>query len=162
MDLAANVFGTLLPVVATSEVPSARWLGINFRAGFLIPLDGFGRKVLGIFPGLYAWSMFVSGKAYGVTNLNGPQLVVSYTREASGRIVRYGGYVKAAMIASGVKLEGLASREVAAGAFVHIRPSARWNRPFTLSVDASNLAYAQTRFSLSLTTFSLSVGFSLF
>ena len=141
--------------------------GVNLRAGYALPLDHLGRNTVSILPGIYAWSMFVPGNQYGVQNLNGPQLVLALSHEQGSRLggfgmfQRGGGYFKFAVIDQGVALASPSNRELAVGASETIRFFAL-PRPLVFSADYSTLSFASDGFAMTLSTFSLSIGASLF
>ncbi len=167
-DLAFSVFGTVLPLTNTpSSLPAARWFGLNARAGYRIALDRRGRNTLSILPGYYAWSMFVSGSQYGVQNLNGPQLVLSYNHETGSplggfaTLQRFGGFVKGAVMDAGFAIGSPANHEVAGGLQITTRFFAI-PKPLVFSIDVSSLRLTSGAFTMDLSTFSFSLGASLF
>jgi hypothetical protein len=167
-DVALGAFGTLLPLTENpGSLPGARWLGVSLRAGYTIPLDSLGRNTLSLLPGAYFWSMFVPGQVYGIENLNGPQLVLAYGHEIGSRLGHAGTfrwvgvYLKAAMMDSSLGLSSLANHELSAGGQATVWISGL-SHPFAFTVDASALTFAQTNFSMSLTTLSCSVGYAFF
>jgi hypothetical protein len=166
IDLAFSIFGTLFPLgVSPSSLPSARWLGINARAGYQLPLDAGWKNVVTFLPGFYEWTMYVAGDAYGVSKLNGPQLVIAYSREVGSRLFgfgtfqRFGAYGKFAAMSAGFALTGVDNRELAVGANAVVR-FFKIPQPLVFSVDVSSLQFAQGVFAMSLQTYSFSIGYS--
>jgi hypothetical protein len=167
-DAAFSVFGTVVPLSHSPDsLPSARWLGINVRGGYQLPLDRLSRNTLSILPGVYAWSMFVPNDQYGLQNLDGPQLVLAYNRAQGAKLgnfatlLRYGGYIKVAVIGSGFGLTGLSNHEFAAGAQLTLRFFSL-PKPLVLATDYSSLRFVTEGFAMNLSTISLSLGTSLF
>ena len=167
-DAALGVYGTILPLTESpGGLPGARWLGVNLRAGYTIPLDSLGRNTLSLLPGVYFWSMFVPGQVYGIENLNGPQFVLAYGHELGSRLGHLGtfrwvgAYLKAAVMDSSLGLSSLGNHEFSAGAQVTVW-IAGLSHPLAFALDGSALVFQQTGFSMNLTTASFSVGYAFF
>ena len=64
-------FGTLLAFGASpSSVPTARYLGINGRVGYRLPVD-LGSTEWFFLGGWYLWTMYTPDGSYGVNALSG-------------------------------------------------------------------------------------------
>jgi hypothetical protein len=118
-------------------------------------------------PGMYFWSMFVPGQAYGIQNLNGPQLVLAYGHESGSKLghfatlQRFGGYLKCAVVDTNLGVSSAANHEIAVGGQATVRFFGL-SRPFAIALDYSSLVFSDTDIALSLSTLSFSVGYAFF
>lgn len=130
---------TLLPVTRSGTGKSAtmRFLGLNFRGGYVIP--GVPKPwMITLMGGYYFATTFVSTNEFGYSGLSGPQLYpnVRYLTRSGNQVT---GYLKFSPIASGFALLSFSNREVAAGG------SYIWTRPgVALNLDFSDLALSYT------------------
>jgi hypothetical protein len=131
-------FINLFPLV-TPDVPWARFLGVNLRAGY--PVWGAGKptrfKVSG---GWYYTTTFVSGGLYGFAHLMGPQLYPSVEHDLSRGRGMIGGYLKYSPVrGSGFSFLPLSNREIAVGARWSRAPDSR-GRIWSVELDVSSIA----------------------
>ncbi len=157
-SLGLTSFITMLPMTnSRSDGKAGRFLGVNLRAAYALPL-GRGPWALGFAFGGYFSTMFVTDDAFGYQNVAGPQLYPSLRRRfANGESI--GAYAKYSPVSSGLSLMTLANREIAFGI--------DWNRPlqsgesFGLGLDISNLVLYEgsTAIDSSTVTIGLNYGF---
>lgn len=118
-SLGGTVYFTALPIT-TNQAVSARYIGLNFRAGYQLPsklLPASLRNSMDVsllFGGYYA-TMFVSEKKFGYENLMGPQIfpALNYQLPNGDRI---GGYFKFSPVTDGLSMLSLSNNELALGA----------------------------------------------
>ncbi|MCM2277245.1 MAG: hypothetical protein NDJ89_04160 [Oligoflexia bacterium] len=128
----ANAFATLA-TLAGSEGITARFLGVNVRAG--VPLAE-AREVpeswsLRAYGGYYYTTMFVSDDLFGFRNMHGPQLYPAFQKTLSGD-ERVAFYLKFSPVSPDFGDLSLSNRELAAGA--------AWSRgPLSVTLDVSDI-----------------------
>jgi hypothetical protein len=122
-DIASNAFFTAFPL-NQNYAASARFLGVNFRLGYTLPLIQAPWKV-SLHGGWYYTTMRVAQNQFGFTNMAGPQIfsVIQRTLK-SNDIAR--GYIKISPVSSSAtsSLWSFKNRELAlGGAYVHFLPN---------------------------------------
>jgi hypothetical protein len=153
-DVAVTGFMTLLPITDNSpEV--ARFVGLNFRAGYAFPQiqEPWRLSLLG---GVYYTTMWVTHNAFGFRNLAGPQLFPTIRRALKhGQTIS--GYLKYSPINDGLHVLALSNRELAGG-LAFALPLGN-GHPFAVTFDAANLALSFGGVTISSTTFTLGAGY---
>ncbi|MBI2604457.1 MAG: hypothetical protein HYW49_00090 [Deltaproteobacteria bacterium] len=163
LDVAFNMFGNLFTLSHSptafpdgSELPPARFYGINGRIGYRLPID-LGATEFLFLTGWYFWGMTVTAPSpastYGVKQLNGPQLFFMVSRTAKGQI-GYWGHTKLALISDRVRLNDIRNREIAIGGGVQL--SAKQKNPFALTLDIAHARFFND--DNGMTLLSISVG----
>ena len=153
-DLGVGMFFSLVPI--TSNIPNtwARFLGLNLRLGYSIPLSP--RWTLGLVTGTYYTTMFVSKTAkVGFENLMGPQIYPTL-RYQLNKNVTFASYFKISAVGSQFQLHGIDDRELATG-FSYIRNTAN-GRPMIMSLDFSSLQATISNVTISSKSASLGIG----
>jgi hypothetical protein len=132
--------------------PTMKVLGINGRAGYILPWDTWGMnwQILG---GIYYWSMFVEKNAYGVKPLTGPQAYLTAARGGDSRERVLYTYLKLASISDGT-IYSITNREVAIGAGLGITVTPN---PFLVTLDIAQTAFAKGNNSMKLETVNIGV-----
>ena len=155
-DLAIAGYYTLLPLVTNQSGISARFLGLNFRAGYSVPFVRAPWQ-LTLMTGVYYTTTIVTNNSFGFQDLMGPQFFpVLRGRVANADSVL--GYFKFSPVGAGFALTSLSNREIAFGVgWSHLFRNAR---SITVSVDWANLSLLIDDTTIQSTSLSLSVGYS--
>ncbi|OFZ83434.1 MAG: hypothetical protein A2583_09920 [Bdellovibrionales bacterium RIFOXYD1_FULL_53_11] len=135
LELGGSIYGNVQPVlVVPSTVESARFMGINARAGYRLPMRWFDWRWTA-YGGAYFWMMFTSGSKYGIQYISGPQLFFGGA-STDPNIRRIGLYIKYAPLFESFTAVKFANFEGAVGGACQItRPGARYNVQGTLDVS---------------------------
>jgi len=160
IEFSANAFGSIYHFRhIPSQKARADVLGYNIRGSlrFSHRPSGWFLRLTG---GVYTLQTTVAGQIYGISNLVGPQGIVSIHQKWKKRSETLSFYVKYAPIASKLsQLNLLYSREAAAGMSVQIS-NWRHRPPAYLNIDYSSLNIRITGVP-AVTVRSMSVGVSL-
>lgn len=139
LDVDLSGYINLLPVYhSASDVPAARFFGINTRLGYRLPMS-LGSWEWSFLGGLYVWSMIVPGGNYGLSYLAGPQVFIQARDHQEGHRA-FAFYVKFAPIGESTGEFSLRNREIAAGGSYQINSPAA-ARPLSLTLDLSHARY---------------------
>jgi len=152
----ASGYFTLVPLTraGAGKDSTARFLGVNLRAGYVLPnvTKPWSVSILG---GLYYVTTLVDTGEFGITNLTGPQLYPSF-RYTLKRGDQMGVYFKFSPVSAKLGLLSLQNREMAAGvSYIFLRQG------FSVSADFSQLSLSYVSdfpIELHSQTASLSVG----
>ncbi|MGK5086170.1 hypothetical protein WDW86_01315 [Bdellovibrionota bacterium FG-2] len=165
IDASASAYFTLLPLWFSSTPaaqPSARFLGINGRLNYLFAGTP-GKTEWSLGTGWYMWSMFVSGNAYGISLLTGPQLFLQTKRFAAGERAKFA-YFKFAPITAGASIPKLADRELAIGGGFQLN-SPLASKALLLTLDVADIRLSPTQIGLidsfSINMLSVSAGLQM-
>ncbi|MCM2278645.1 MAG: hypothetical protein NDJ89_11280 [Oligoflexia bacterium] len=135
-DLALSAFGNLVPLMSSrGDGVVARVVGANFRVGYLVPGISDPWR-LGLMVGGYYTTMLVTRKAFGYTNIVGPQIfptILRRFRNGHGMAA----YFKFSPISDGTSLLALGNREIATGLSYSI-PQAS-DESLEMSLDLADL-----------------------
>lgn len=160
-DFAANTFFTLLPLSSNIPDVTVRFLGINFRFGYVLQSIPQPWSV-SLLAGYYYVTTFVSPPSLGFVNLAGPQFFPVVRRKFRNGDAAYA-YLKFSPLTNGVSLEllNLSNRELAIGGGWST-PLAN-GHPFSLALDVSTFSFDVPKRSklIEYSTFSLSAGYGL-
>ena len=156
-DYGFTAYLTLLPLTSNRSGVTARFFGLNARAGYSLPVVKEPWRVT-LMGGIYYASMFVSGAKFGYSNVTGPMLypvarrILSTTDSVSG-------YFKYSPITDGLAFLAVTNREVAAGlAWNHQRESGKQT---SVSFDFADFYLLARNVSLRNKTFSLALSLGL-
>lgn len=155
IDIGLSAYMTLLPVTSSPAGLSARFLGINLRSGYLLPVLSNPWQ-LSIAAGWYYVTMYVPTNDFGFTNLSGPQLfpVLKYIRNDGDTISTY---VKFSPVSNQLAIMDIASREIAAGfTWVHVLKN---KHPISFALDFANVKAVVEEADVNLNSMSASVGY---
>jgi hypothetical protein len=155
-DFGFTTYLTLVPL--TSNQPkSARFLGVNFRIGYVLPgvKDPWRVTLLG---GLYYTTMFVSTGDFGFQNLAGPQLFPVVMRTFRNRDSALA-YLKFSPVGTGFGLITLYNHEKAVGG-AYIRPL-EGGRTMSASIDIAQLQLRIGRTTQVSSSVTVGVGYGL-
>ncbi len=148
IEASLGAYFSLLPLwyssVPTAQ-PSARFLGTNARLNYLFAGTP-GKTEWSFGTGWYMWSMFVSGNAYGINLLTGPQLFLQTKRFAAGERAKFA-YLKFAPITAGTSIPKLADREIAVGGGIQMN-SPKASRALLLTFDVADIRLSPTQIGL--------------
>jgi hypothetical protein len=163
-DVGVTPYLTLQPLSTNQSGVSARFLGANFRVGYLVPFPKEPWR-LTLMAGFYYTTTFITDSAFGFKNLMGPQIFPVLRRMLSPR-TSLAAYIKFSPVGSGIGISDFANREVAGGlSFTWLQRSAAKDSvvtPYIVSIDASNLTIFVEDTTITSTSMSLSVGMGLF
>lgn len=158
-DVGISTYLTLLPITDSRSDITARFFGLNFRFGYVVP----GIKDpwrLSILAGSYYTTMFVTNKTFGFRNMSGPQLFPNAQRKLeNGDILGF--YLKFSPMMNGWSFLSLSkSREIAAGgSWSHVLEN---GQPLSLSLDVANFTLTINNIDISSTSVSVGAGYGLF
>jgi len=154
-DLGTNLFFNAVPLWDTDQNVTVRYIGLNFRIGYVVPsiYEPWRLSILG---GWYYTAMLVTNNLFGFKNLNGPQLFPLLRKGIGGRKSIYI-YAKFSPLSSGFKILALSNREVAVGLGMIIR--IRKVRSMIVSLDYNNIRYTENDISTVSDSASLSLGY---
>jgi len=160
-DFAANTFFTVLPLSSNLSNVSVRFLGINFRFGYV--LQNIPRPwSVSLLGGYYYVTTFVSPPALGFVNLAGPQFFPVVRRKFRNGDAAYG-YLKFSPLTNGVSfsLLSVSNRELALGGGWST-PLAN-GHPFSLALDISSFSFkvAKRNKNIDYSTISVSAGYGI-
>ncbi len=154
-DLGIVGFGTLFPLTRSRGNVTARFFGLNVRAGYTLPSvrDPWTLRILA---GVYYTTMVVQPAVFGFRNMGGPQVFPTLRRALDQRDAVFG-YLKFSPVSSGSSPLSFENRELAAGL--------GWSRQrgdlsqFAVTADYSNLALNVKGVEIDSSSFSLAVGY---
>jgi hypothetical protein len=134
-DLGLSTFFTVAQLSKSSDV-NVRYLGLNFRVGYLVPnlsTDWF----LSIYGGWYYTTTFNDSQEFGYANLSGPQIYPSIKKVLpNGDVVSV--YFKYSPVSSSFNLLKLSNREIAGGlSYIRLLPD---DHSIGASFDISNIS----------------------
>ncbi len=157
-SLGFSAYATALQLTSSRDV-SARFLGLNARAGYRVPFLPEPWQ-LTLMAGYYYTTMFVKPASFGYRNVGGPQLFPTVRRAfKTGDFAS--AYFKYSPIANGVSLLGPTNREIGTG--VSYTFSGRRANPLSAYFDYStfnlDLPLQEFRMSTSSITLGASYGF---
>ena len=152
-DLAASCYFTLLPLRSSNGI-IARFLGLNFRVGYILPFIKSPWQ-MHVLAGMYYTTMFVTTNSFGFRNLAGPQFFPVITRAfKNGSSMT--GYFKFSPISSGFAIRSFSNRELAFGlSYALALPN---KHPLSFSLDVANVHFKLDRY-LGITYDSSSISF---
>lgn len=164
--LSGNIFSTVLPLITSTtlnnspaSLPSAQFLGANLRAGYRFRLP-FMKGNWSVSTGWYYWQMTVANNIYGLLNVSGPQVFLTYDMALPSDhslfvYVKYAPLFQTSAFVSG-------NYEIALGGGYKLSP-ARWTHRLDLTTDLSSLSFTSPIDSASsgLVTVSLGLQFWL-
>ena len=151
-EVAWSAYTTAVHVAQTPS-DSIRFLGLNLRAGYIIPIER-SRWRVSVLAGAYYTTTFVPGGGYGFNNMLGPQLYpnLRYTLSNDSSLSAYIKY--SPVSGAGVALLPASNFEFAAGGgFLRDLPG---GRSWGLSFDYAQIQLGFTL--VNITTRSLSLG----
>lgn len=159
-DFAITAFGTVANLHSSDPDLRAKFLGINFRIGYMTPWLREPWR-FGIMVGTYYTTMFVTDNAFGIKDLMGPQVfpTLRHTLRNGDSI---SAYIKYSPVAQSFSLLTLSNREAAFGsAWTSIMKN---GHPFSASADFSNLYMTlndavRGDVKVNFSTFSFSLGY---
>ncbi len=136
-DYSGNLFATALPLSSSRSDISARFLGANFRVGYVLPFPEEPFR-LSLSVGAYYTTMIVSDQAFGYNSLIYPQFypTLSYRLKKGSAVSFYGKFVP---LGQGLSI-GATERELAYGMVVSY--AFRSGRVMTFSADAADLKFS--------------------
>jgi hypothetical protein len=156
-DLGSTVYATLLPLSVSKPGVSMRFLGVNIRSGYSLPIVPSPFRLVLRF-GVYFTTMGVSGSPLGYYNQLGPQLYpeLRYSMK-NGKMLST--YFKFAPVADGIGFLSMANYETATG----LAYGFPLNHEHMLSgsIDYSHLELRYPLTNVNLSTISFGVGYSL-
>jgi hypothetical protein len=158
LSLGANVFGTVAPVFFSNrDRPNPWFIGVNGRIGYTPPWKVW-QGVFGINLGYYLWTMWVSDQSYGLRQVAGPQLFLTYGRGGTGVRSTFF-YFKFAPLFSGDPGYQFENRDIAVGSSVRIN-SVRARIPIQLTLDVAHFSITSIAAGNTIRTLSSSIGFN--
>ncbi len=157
IELGLSAYLTIVPLTSNQSDATARFLGVNLRAGYRIPLV-HEPWVLSLMAGVYYTTMFVTDDKFGFRNLMGPQFYPVVRRFfANGSSL--GGYFKYSPVGDGAALSNLSDREIGAG--ISYGFGRRNGNPVSVAFDVANLGLVVDGSTISSTSYSLGVSMGL-
>lgn len=140
LDIGANSFFTLIPFAnQPTRLNPARFLGINGRVGYRLPLN-FANISWSVSLGYYFWTMIVPSNQYGMQYLSGPQLFLTgFVPFARGMGAFW--YLKYAVIADRFMVSFDTNREFAVGGGFQF--SYKWKKAWSVTTDLATSAFSQ-------------------
>lgn len=166
-DVGFSGFFTLLNLTKSPNV-SARFLGLNARAGYTVPSISDPWK-FSIFGGLYYTTMLTSPSSFGFTNMSGLQLFPVLRKKLKDNHA-VSGYFKFSPVSQGFGFKDLSNREIAFG-LSYSMPLKTEGRSLNYTFDIANIAMKlsgtntvtkkTTDFNISSTSITLGASYSL-
>lgn len=156
-DVGLSGYMTLASITGTTSVKeTARFLGVNARAGYTLPFVKQPWKIA-VLAGWYYTTMFVEGNQFGFRNMAGPQLFptlrYAFPNGASGWL-----YGKYSPVSEGIALS-FSNRELAFGGGYAFKASS--GRSFSMTLDIAELGLQVDEKVITSNSFSVGVGLSL-
>jgi hypothetical protein len=159
IDVSASGYTTLAPLefknASSANLPDAYFTGLNGRIGWRLP-NSTGSSDLRLLTGWYYWSMRVKNNAYGVTDLQGPQIYVM-GRQLQKRHRTFYGYFKFAPIYDYPKYITISNREIAMGFGYQIN-NPRESLTWSLYTDVSDARFRSVQQGNSMRLFTVTFG----
>lgn len=156
LDFGFTGYLTAMPLTTSIPGKNARFLGLNVRLGYVLPMVEDPWR-LSLMSGVYYTTMIVPDDEFGFSNLMGPQLFPVLRRTLpNGDSIS--GYFKFSPVGNGIWLETLQNREIAVGLSFTQRTS-MW-RSISYAVDLADLSLTIDGVSTRSRSASFSVGFS--
>jgi hypothetical protein len=112
-DIGGLIYGTLLPIGASLANVDARFLGLNFRAGYQLPWLKAPWRLALYFGGYYT-TMLVTNRTFGYQHQIGPQIYPFLARDFGSQHT-VSTYLKFAPVMSASFVPSLDNAEIAAG-----------------------------------------------
>lgn len=134
LDFGLSSYVTVAQLTRNQDV-SARYFGLNFRLGYLIPAPS-AEWFFSIYGGWYYTTMIVSPRVLGYEKLSGPQIYPAIRKSFSNGNV-LSAYFKYSPVARSFSLLTLSNREIAGGlAYLILLPD---NHSIGITFDISNI-----------------------
>lgn len=156
-DVGISTYFTLMPLLK-SQTSGLRFLGVNFRLGYLFPSKPGGWS-LGLYGGAYYTTTFpLNGGKMGFENMKGPQLYPAMRKQLK-KGTSFLTYFKASPMSSQYGFFTFTSNELAIGALYSDLLSN--GHPLSFSIDISRLNFniSQIDFKGTSNTASIGVGY---
>ena len=142
-DLALSGYYTPPPLTTSPSGYSIEFLGLNARAGYVLPWVKSPWR-LTLMAGIYYATTFTSSPVggFGYVNIGGPEIFPTLSRTSSNSGSRVSAYFKLSPVSDQFTLLSLASREIAAGLDYDFPPNPSpipMGRPGLVRFDWANL-----------------------